>query len=231
MPLIKQILTLTMRSRDASQKQVLEFNILPVHSHNPKVTNTNVPEKATKPRIHIRNDGIDTHDCSLLNSNKLKVGGASFHDDGGFLEISKGLGHSLGTYVRLAHLSLEMCRSIPPPILLLLPLRLHWDSHLEVSPRLFYSGLKGIHLTLASFNTERLRIQMKACSVFPYSTKCRGDTADLTCRFEANDLCHDEGLFGVSLVTVMIRIEIFFDVVGNIRNIFAEFARPSGGKN
>ncbi|GKA45832.1 hypothetical protein Tco_0738628 [Tanacetum coccineum] len=46
--------------------------MLPVHSHNPKVTDTNVPEKATKPCIHIRNDGIDTHDCSLLNSNKLK---------------------------------------------------------------------------------------------------------------------------------------------------------------
>ncbi|GKA28356.1 hypothetical protein Tco_0714524 [Tanacetum coccineum] len=71
MPLIKQILILTMRSRDASQKQVLEFNMLSVHSHNPKVTDTNVLEKGTKPRIHIRNDGIDTHDCSLLNSNKL----------------------------------------------------------------------------------------------------------------------------------------------------------------
>ncbi|GKA91277.1 putative ribonuclease H-like domain-containing protein [Tanacetum coccineum] len=46
--------------------------MLPVHSHNPKVTNTIVPEKVTKPRIHIRNDGIDTHDYSLLNSNKLK---------------------------------------------------------------------------------------------------------------------------------------------------------------
>ncbi|GJZ05560.1 hypothetical protein Tco_0539353 [Tanacetum coccineum] len=72
MPLIKQILILTMRSQDASQKQVLEFIMLPVHSYNPKIANTNVPEKATKPRIHIRNDGIDTHDCSLLNSNKLK---------------------------------------------------------------------------------------------------------------------------------------------------------------
>ncbi|GJQ92892.1 hypothetical protein Tco_0004031 [Tanacetum coccineum] len=73
MPLIKQILILAMRSRDASQKQVLEFNILPVHSHNPKVTDSNVPEKATKPRIHIRNDRIDMHDCSLLNLNKLKL--------------------------------------------------------------------------------------------------------------------------------------------------------------
>ncbi|GJR74265.1 hypothetical protein Tco_0086630 [Tanacetum coccineum] len=47
--------------------------MLPVHSHNPKVTNNIVPEKATKPCIHIRNDEIDTHDCSLLNSNKLKI--------------------------------------------------------------------------------------------------------------------------------------------------------------
>ncbi|GKA18351.1 hypothetical protein Tco_0698188 [Tanacetum coccineum] len=47
--------------------------MLPAHSHNPKIIDTNVPEKETKPRINIRNDGIDTHDCSLLNSNKLKV--------------------------------------------------------------------------------------------------------------------------------------------------------------
>ncbi|GJX57541.1 hypothetical protein Tco_0287438 [Tanacetum coccineum] len=32
--------------------------MLPIHSHYPKVTDTNVPEKETKPRIHIRNNGI-----------------------------------------------------------------------------------------------------------------------------------------------------------------------------
>ncbi|GJU92770.1 reverse transcriptase domain-containing protein [Tanacetum coccineum] len=32
----------------------------------------NIPEKVTKPHIHIHNDGIDICDCSIPNSNKLK---------------------------------------------------------------------------------------------------------------------------------------------------------------